>query len=114
MKSSSFIVLLVCTIHLQAAAANQLFHGICSLPTEAQFQQFVRFKGKTLGCSSKYSHNCGETYCATSRNVCDEFLYASMLIRSVVKPRMYGSQIKKYDRFKKSIRKCNAFMIEFF
>ena len=113
MKFYFFIILSIYfqfTIHLQAS--NHHFNGICSLPTEAQIQKFFPSKSKPLVCSKRYDYKCGgETYCAISSNICDKFLFASMSSRAISKPRMFGSQLKRFERFTKSIRKCNAFMI---
>jgi hypothetical protein len=96
MKQFLLLILIVIT------TINNVFSSkleICSLEKT----------GDKCSSASKNSYQCGNHYCTNTRYTCDSFMNAGVKIKTYPNKssKMYRSQIKNYESYIGSIKKCD-------
>ncbi len=94
MKKEAKIFLILILI-ISYAEPSKTMHEICALASEKS------------RCHGKHPIQCGVLHCAISKTQCENFLNSSLMFRSFGKPKMYRSQMRNYDAYFGSIKKCN-------
>lgn len=90
-----FLTLIFVTFIISSAYSQKNSFEICALSAER------------TRCFGKYGYQCGSAHCANGKSSCENFLNTISMFRSNSKHKTYRSQMRNYDAYMSSIKKCH-------
>ena len=93
MKLAFFLIAILPIVSSLFASKNTL--ELCSL-TQPNKER----------CEGKFSYSCGKEFCANGKASCETFLTTIQMLGSYYQYKTYRSQMRNYDHFVGSFKKC--------